>query len=379
MKSPKLSVGILLLLLAAQAGMLAMAQESPPSPEESLTGEGSQAPRRDESQDGCCLPSCIDPCPCCYVQVDALFLQRSPRTTNQAIVVDPNTDTTFLSTSDLDFNYNPGLQATVGWCLCDGRALELSYFGLFDASSTESSVAPGGAFLTFPDNLVDNVFVGMDRVFVDYSSALHGLELNLPCCCGCCTTCCDQCGCDGRCHGSDLDGVRCQSVTWFAGLRYLNLRERLNIVAQRDEVGGVEEGAYNIRTSNNLYGAQLGARIRRTQGRFGWEATGKGGIFASDVQQEQSVTDFPPVPPLRPTVSSSRDGVAFIGELNLTGLYRLTDIWNLRAGYSLLWIEGVALAPDQLDFDFAAAEGGSELDTSGMFLHGVNFGLEGRW
>ena len=119
--------------------------------------------------------------------------------------------------------------------------------------------------------------------------------------------------------------------------------------------------------------------MRRSRGRFGWEATGKAGIFGNDAQQTQSVTDFPNFP-LRPTVSSSGGGVAFVGEINLSALYRLTDVWNLRAGYNAMWIEGLALAPDQLDFNFAASPSGNQLHNGGgMFLHGVNVGLEARW
>ena len=45
-----------------------------------------------------------------------------------------------------------------------------------------------------------------------------------------------------------------------------------------------------------------------------------------------------------------------------------------------MWIEGLALAPDQLDFNFATSPGGNQLQNGGaMFLHGVNVGLEARW
>jgi hypothetical protein len=48
-------------------------------------------------------------------------------------------------------------------------------------------------------------------------------------------------------------------------------------------------------------------------------------------------------------------------------------------GYNLIWIEGVALAPDQLDFTNTTTSG-SGIDTDGgVFLHGVNAGLEARW
>ena len=79
-------------------------------------------------------------------------------------------------------------------------------------------------------------------------------------------------------------------------------------------------------------------------------------------------------------MSSSRGEAAFVGEMNLSALYRLTDVWNLRAGYNLMWIGDLALAPDQLDFNFAASPSGNQLHNGGgMFLHGVNVGLEARW
>ena len=148
--------------------------------------------------------------------------------------------------------------------------------------------------------------------------------------------------------------------------------------AERIVAGATETGSYNIRTANHLYGAQLGARLRRTRGQFGWEAGGAAGVYVNDAQQSQSVIDFPAVP-LR-NASNSSSSAAFVGDLNLTGLYRLTNVWNLRAGYNVLWIQGVALAPDQIDSDFGAALGGSHLDNSGgMLLHGVNVGIEARW
>lgn len=331
----------------------------------------------------CCEPFCDNPCPCVYGQVEAMFLMRHPRFSRQPIVVDQNTNTTLLSTSDLDYNYDPGMRATFGKRLCGGRALEFTYFGLFDGSASASS-SDANAFLTFQNNLVGNVFVDMDRVDVDYSSWLHSFEANFPCCCGCCDLpgcgdCGDQ-GCGDSGCGNQGNGFgTCQSLEWFCGFRYLNLGERLNISAQRTVNNAVESGSYNLRTNNNLYGLQIGGRMRRTQGRIGWEAGGKAGIFGNDSRQSQSVTDFPDFA-LRPAVSNSSGTVAFVGETNLTALYRLTNVWNLRAGYNVMWIEGVALAPDQLDFDFAAAQGGSGLrNDGGMLLHGVSFGVEARY
>ncbi|MGI8980407.1 MAG: BBP7 family outer membrane beta-barrel protein [Pirellulaceae bacterium] len=396
--SLRLGVAIVLVVVAAKTGTPAMGQEGEQSSVASVrqadpaaqggyfrsvglddrfqrvlseNTSASGGPSIPESQDpgfdGCLSPSWIDACPCAYVQVGALFLKREPRFSDRPIIVDPNTSTTFLSTSDLNSNFDAGLQVTVGRRLCGGRAVEFDYFGLFAANASAVVVSTDpNAFLTFPDNLAGNVFVDMDQAQVDYSFAVHSFAVNLLCCCGCCEeSCCGE--------------VSCRSVTWFSGFRYLNLAEELNISAQRTVAGAVEEGAYNIRTNNNLYGAQLGARLRRTRGRLGWDATGFAGIFGNDARQTQSVTDFPNFP-LRPTVSSSQGGVAFVGGANLSGLYALNDVWNARAGYNVLWIEGVALAPDQLDFDFATSPSGNQISNGGgMFLHGVNVGLEARW
>jgi Putative beta barrel porin-7 (BBP7) len=390
MNAMRLAVGILFVGLASKTCTLAMAQ----APDQQPPAAPSIMMSQDDGLDGWCPPSCNDPCPCVYGQVEALFMKRDPRFIRQPIVVDGNTNTTLLSTSDLDFDFDPGLRATVGMRLCGGRALEFSYFGLFQGNASAVAVKPDeNAFLTFPGNLAGNVFVNMNRTQVNYSSWVHSFEVNLPCCCGCCdesgcTEVRDECGCTERrddCgSGTVRDNcgrgtVRCHSFEWFGGFRYLNIGEELNISAQRIVAGEVEEGAYNIRTANHLYGGQLGARLRRWGDRFGWEATGKAGIFGNDAQQTQSVTDFPNFP-LRPTVSSSSGEVAFVGEINLSALYRLTNVWNLRAGYNVLWIEGLALAPDQLDFNFASSPSGNQLhDGGGMFLHGVNLGLEARW
>ncbi len=316
-------------------------------------------------------------------------MKQDPQFARQPIVVDYFTNNAFLSTSDLNFDFDPALRATVGMRLCGCRALEFSYFGLFHGNASASTGTPGpGAYLIFPNNLSGNVFVGMDSAQANYTSWVHSFEMNLVCCCGCCDECHEECGCDKRREEcgcgkvGDACGcglVRCRSLEWFAGFRYIDLGEELDIAAQKTVSGAVEDGTYNIHTTNNLFGAQAGARWRQTWGRFGWEATGKAGIFGNAAQETQSVTDFPNFA-LRPTVSSSGNEVAFVGELNLSALYRLTDVWNLKAGYNVMWIDGLALAPDQLDFNFATSPSGNQLQNGGaMFLQGVNVGVEARW
>jgi len=221
----------------------------------------------------------------------------------------------------------------------------------------------------------------MDRIWIDYSSEIHSGELNLVCCTGCCTTCGGKGGGDPK--QTACCKTWCKTFEWFVGFRYLSVAERLRIDAQRDleQTGGgigTESGYYDISSRNNLFGPQIGARVRRWDSRLGWEATGKVGIFYNDAQQYQEIIDFPDFE-LRPWTGGSGSAVAYMGEFNVTGLFRLNDVWNLRAGYNVMWIGGLALAPDQLDFS-ADIEAGQRLDrTGGILLHGVNLGIEARW
>jgi hypothetical protein len=307
-------------------------------------------------------------CPCVYLYAESLFLTRSNESLAQPIIINANGGGTVLATSDLDFNWNTGLRLGGGICLHDGCYLDVAYLGLYDSHALATTAKQDNQYLIFPGDLgqAPNVFNNVNRVRINYDSQLNSFELNLPCCC----TWSD--GCDGRWQG--------RSIEWFGGLRYISLNEHLNIAGERDvNHPEPERGAYDLRTMNNLYGMQFGARLRRCYGRLGYEAGAKAGIYGNDAQQRQTLVDFPQYF-LPPTDTTARGGhVALASELNLTALYQLTDVWNLRLGYNLMWIEGVALAPDQLDFtNVSTSRSGLNTD-GGVLYHGASVGLEARW
>ncbi len=400
MRSKSIIVGILFLGLAAHANLPASGQDVIPSPEPNasqldplkidefaLDGEG------DKSD---CVASGCSPCPTVYGSAEFLFLQRTNCSDDQPIIVNlraddgsivsPSDAATVLSTSDLDFGFDPAVRVLLGHRLHNGWAIEGSYLGFCDADSSAYVQAPNeAAIYTFPGGLSGNVSGDFGEVWTDYSSSIHSGELNLVCCCGCCAPCGKGKG-DCGSKGQDCN-LYCRTFEWFVGFRYFNLREHLQIVGNRPQTTPTDPGledysVYDVRTSNNLYGPQVGARVRRWGRKLGWEATGKAGIFGSDTQQEQYIWDFPGQPTpfeIRPLTSASDDGVAFVGELNLTGIYRLNETWNLRAGYNLIWITGVALAPDQLDFSTTLPAGNQISSSGGVLLHGVSCGLEARW
>jgi hypothetical protein len=308
---------------------------------------------------------CCTACPSVYGGVEALFLERDNQSYDQPVAITgswPDNFDTVLSAGDLDFDWETGVRALAGLRLneCTGWGVEGSYLGLFDVNAAATAVHPGeDTGLSFPGGLgpATNVFSNADAIRVDYDSQLHMADLSLVRC---------RVGCDPR-----------RSVEWMVGFRYVDLQETFTISGVRFIEGLPETGIYNVWTDNNLYGGQLGLRLRRCLGRFSGEVTGKAGIYYNDASQSQCLVDFPGV--VLRNAGAEDDDVAFLGELNVSGTYRLTDVWGLRAGYNLIWIEGVALAPDQLDFS-AQIPGGDQLFASGgLFLHGANVGLEARW
>jgi hypothetical protein len=306
--------------------------------------------------DGCCIA--CRPCPCAYAYVDGLILERDNQAAGRPLVLNLDTEEVLLNMDDIDFDFDGGVRAVVGWRPCGWcRSIELVYWGLFDQSA--SALVADSGFLRLPDNLgaqVNNFFFASE-VAVRYDSQIHNFEVNLPCC----TSCCD-------CPSS------CWERSTFVGFRFLSLEEEFNIFATDFDEGSTD---YNIRTENHLYGLQLGAQLRRCTGNWSWEAIGRAGIYYNDAERIVApLMDYPDYE-FRPGYSDSVGRVAFIGDLNFNAIYHLNETWGLRAGYNLVWIDGVALAPDQLDFE--NLDEPRFVSSGGVFLHGANFGLEARW
>lgn len=298
-------------------------------------------------------------CPCTYGWAEALILGRENQADDQALVLNLNTDAELLSVDDLDFDWTGGLRLGYGHRACDCWAWEFGYLGVFDQTADDDVSLANSLTLPPPLGDVVNNFFGASEVDVEYSSDIHSFEANLVRCC-CCEGCCYT-----------------ESWEWLAGFRYLRLDEEFSITAFDP---AESSSTYEVETENNLYGGQVGARYRRCRGRWSWESTGKAGIYGNDMEQSQDpILDFPNNFVFRPGRSSTDSDVAFVGDLNFSAIYHLSRVWGLRAGYNLIWIDGVALAPNQLDFSNTPTSG-TELDDGGTaFLHGVNIGLEARW
>jgi len=336
---------------------------------------------RDERQadDDCMreIRRCCGDC-CCpgwdtYAIFDVLFLQRNNSIGNRPLVFAgaANPANVVMTTQDLQPGIGTGTRVFFGRLLTDTWGWEIGYTGIYGMF--------GDALVTGPDNLnlagdlatVVSPFNNADQVRGTYWSSLNMTEVNLfryRCCRECrptrlaCTNCKQNCHC----------------INWLGGFVWAGLDEQSALTGTC--CTPPETSVYAVQSTTNYYGAQIGMRGRREWCRWAVEGWWKTALCGTSATQNQRPI-FDPLTGLNePRASGSTDvGVGFIGSLNATLIYRLTDVWGLRAGYNLYWLTNAAFAPTQWDFSTASTAGTSINDNGTLFLHGANLGLEARW
>ena len=129
-------------------------------------------------------------------------------------------------------------------------------------------------------------------------------------------------------------------------------------------------------TTNNLYGAQLGVDAKILEvGRFSLDGRITAGLFDNNAEQSTGVSIQKVVYP----TSAAANGAAFVSEARLQLKYRVMNGLSANVGYEVLWLDGVALAPRQIDETHAAPLDVRALGInhgSNMLFQGATFGLE---
>ena len=108
------------------------------------------------------------------------------------------------------------------------------------------------------------------------------------------------------------------------------------------------------------------------------ETTAKAGVLENATQQSQNASDTGLPFTLRDTLSKGAN-VSFVGEIGLNAIYKISEHWALRGGYTLIWVDGLALAPNQLDYTFNATSGTPLNHGGNLLLQAVSTGVEFHW
>lgn len=297
-----------------------------------------------------------------YGLTEALIMGRDNQAANQPLIVEVgNPGNVLLSGRDAQFPFGGGIRAFYGARNSDVAGWEMGYFGLYGQSaSAATSIAPP-QFLQAPGPLGDSLTDEGEAATLTWNSTINSAEANV------------------FRTSTDWNDRReaWRTVDWLVGFRYVSVEESASLNIKSCDCEGPYV-PYGVRTSNNMFGGQVGTRGRLSWERWAFEGWAKAGLMGTlERQSQDAIVDYQGFLQ-RPASSSANTEVGFIGDINLSAIYRLTDTWGIRAGYNTIWIGGVALAPDQFSF---AADGPvtTVSNGGGIFLHGASVGLEARW
>lgn len=319
---------------------------------------------------GCCTPIWHD------FHIEAMHLRRDGVGDNLAITSDGSGGPIVLSTDDLDLGDAVGLRATYAFLIAPSTNLELTYFGLHDWSDSQSVTSNGDLWSVFSQFGAFSPQVGQQGFpqtvdaanfhSIDYSSEMHNLELNLRkrwVSAGCLL------------HGS-----------YLAGVRYTSLHETFGhdtLVAD----GGFLN--YDVETENDMVGFQIGTEMFVcVSPRFKVGAEIEAGLFGNDAEYTASVNTLEvntnsAVAANPVNEFDDQTDVAFLSEASLIGMFRVTPRFTIRGGYTVLFMDGLALATENFnstDSPFAAAGRTVSIRNQGeAFYHGANLGFTWMW
>lgn len=267
-----------------------------------------------------------------------------------------------LESDELEFEVEFATRVLVGLRLSDCCVLEASYFGLQNwEDRAVTADAAGQLFSIYSDFGTDPAlgFADTDSALVHeihYTSELHNAELNFA------QLRCGELGC-GR--------------EWWCigGLRYIEIQEGFDYLT----IAGVDQSFTNVRTENDLVAFQMGLRYEHQvccKLKVGAEV--KGGVAVNMAELE---TDTNATINGRLIEQETDDDVCFLGESSLTGTYDVCPWLCLRGGYHVLFVDGLALAPN--NFDRTPPASGIRVpvvDFDGSVLyHGATLGVELHW
>jgi len=283
-----------------------------------------------------------------------------------------------LTANQLDFgSYKPGFRFTGAFQVGPANSIEFTYFGQFNYTAAATVRSPtGNLFSAFSDfGLFPfggfTEFDNADFNQIRYISSFDSFEINWRC-----RWMAPNC----RYQGS-----------WLIGVRHFILDEKFRFAtssAVNGSLGAVSfipaQSRTDTDTTNNLTGLQVGTDlwICILPGlRAGGEL--QGGVYGNHMNVNTTAGSN-----LVPGVFRERlqsNDVSFIGQANLLTTYRINYQWTLRAGYTFLFVDGVALAsenfnprPPLVNNPFTPRAPFIN-DNGSVFYHGWNVGLEFMW
>lgn len=298
------------------------------------------------------------------IEAEWVYMTRDDVGRSQPFTSDGLNGPIVLTTDDLSFDFRSGVRATANIQLGAGNIFETTYLGAFNWR-TSAEVTGDNNLFSVMSQFGTSPFNGFDDTDrsqlhrIEYSSSIDTVEMNYrrrwmaP---------------NRRLQGSTLIGIR-----------YAYLDEDFRYLT----IGPNDPGMMNylVNTTNSMTGAQVGGDlwVCIIPGlSVGGEA--KVGLYGNRATQRTSIAadSFTELY----TEKVRNDMASFLGDANLTMIWRINQNWTFRAGYTFLYLDAVALAADNFNPQppFVAGVRTANIDDNGdVFYHGFTAGCEWMW
>jgi hypothetical protein len=173
-------------------------------------------------------------------------------------------------------------------------------------------------------------------------------------------------------------------MSYLYGLRFMQIDEtfKFHSLSQGLFQNSIEtaSGNYDIVTRNDLLGLQIGAELQFRKCRWSWGVEAKMGPyinFANQVSTINASINGLPQNDVSQRLVANRYEASLIGEVGFEATYKFRPNLMGRAAYDFMWVTGLALAPEQLQF---VADPVNRINVNGgIFSQGVSLGLEWMW
>jgi len=307
-----------------------------------------------------------------YFRGEAVWLKRDDGNNRNLAIYnnpgkasDPLNNSFVLATDGFDFHLEPGMRLTLGRYMTDRTAIEGTYFGTNSwnqSMGTPSFASFNGAGPLFPYWANTNgvasttAFSNANQMIASDQTTFDSFELNVR------------------------HWIR-PTTSILAGFRFMSVHDQFQLAAFDDMNNSLPNamGLYRTWTINDLYGLQVGTEYTHeffTHWLF-FSIEAKGGAFINAATERNLVFNTGTTD----RQSSGHDGqFAQMVDLNLSFTAVLGDHFTLRTGYAFVFLNGLALATDQLDNNPTMANSGTTIaDKGSMTLQGPFIGGECVW
>ena len=197
----------------------------------------------------------------------------------------------------------------------------------------------------------------------------------------------------GRWRQAPQDGYQ---TSYIFGMRLMSIDERFVFLSRGRLIANgaspldqpilpilvyEKSGSYTVRTHNDLFGLQFGCDFIHHGPSWNYGFRAKAGPFINFSDQRSLIVadslNPEATPHLEIPFEARKDEAALIVEIGAEGSYQLTPQITASASYDIMWIAGLALAPEQLQFVTNPLD---QINSGGtVFYHGLSLNLEFLW